>query len=299
LCAFGAPAAPNRHPDPERDIARDVRQEDEQAPPELGLRKQIGLAADLDPRQVDEAHQAQPEDVRDSLEEKEGQHADLRREDTRRVTIRAKLYAAIVMTILGPVITIGVAFAAFQSLSDRFDEVSARSDRQALALELKYAVTDVNGWQTAYGYDDGASRPQFERSAQNVRRLLAEAQRTLTEPRERAILARLRTSFDAFMALDVVAYRALQAGQDRRVKQIFLGPEIRNFEAMAAAAGQLAAEEQRRNDEVERAFDQRLTDAKKSLVVVGLGAGVLIVLLLLTASDIARLALEQQASREP
>jgi hypothetical protein len=214
------------------------------------------------------------------------------------VTIRAKLYAAIVMTVLGPLVTIGVAFAAFQSLSDDFDEVTARSDRQALALELKYAVTDVNGWQTAYGYDDGASRPQFERSAQNVRRLLTEAQRTLTEPRERAILARLRSSFDAFMDLDVVAYRALRAGQDQRVKQIFLGPEIRNFEAMAAAAGQLAAEEQRRNDEVERGFDQRLTDAKKSLVVVGLGAGVLIVLLLLTASDIARLALEQQASRD-
>ena len=67
---------------------------------------------------------------------------------------------------------------------------------------------------------------------------------------------------------------------------------------MAAAAGDLAAEEQRRNDQVERAFDQRLTDAKKALVVVGLGAGVLIVLLLLTASDIARLALEQQANRE-
>ena len=132
------------------------------------------------------------------------------------MTIRAKLYAAIVMTILGPVITIAVAFAAFQSLSDRFDEVSARSDRLALALELKYAVTDVNGWQTAYGYDDGASRPQFERSAQNVRRLLAVAHRTLTEPRERAILARLQSSFDAFMALDVVAYRALQRGPATR-----------------------------------------------------------------------------------
>ena len=91
------------------------------------------------------------------------------------------------------------------------------------------------------------SRPQFERSAQNVRRLLAVADRRLTEPRERAILARLQSSFDAFMALDVVAYRALQAGQERRVKRIFLGPEIRNFEAMAAAASQLAAEEGRRN----------------------------------------------------
>jgi hypothetical protein len=215
------------------------------------------------------------------------------------VTIRVKLYAAMVMTVLGPVITIAVAFAAFQSLSDRFDEVSARSERQALALEIKYAVTDVNGWQTAYGYDDGASRPKFERSAQNVRRLLATAQRELTEPRERALLARLRTSFGAFMRLDVVAYRALRAGQERRVKQIFLGPEIRNFEAMAAAASQLAAEEERRTAQVQRQFDQRLTDAKKTLLVVGLGAGVLIVLLLLTASDIARLALEQQASRDP
>jgi hypothetical protein len=215
------------------------------------------------------------------------------------VTIRAKLYLAMVMTVLGPVVTIGVAFAAFSSLSDRFDEVSARSDRQALALEIKFAVTDVNGWQTAYGYDDGRSRPQFERSARNVRRLLATAQRELTEPRERAILARLRSSFDAFMRLDVVAYRALRAGQEDRVRELFLGPEIRNFEAMASAAGQLAAEEARRNAEVEQTFDDRLSDAKKALVVVGLGAGVLIILLLLTASDIARLALERHAEREP
>jgi hypothetical protein len=215
------------------------------------------------------------------------------------VTIRAKLYAAMVMTVLGPVITIAVAFAAFQSLSDRFDDVSARSRRQALALELKYAVTDVNGWQTAYGYDNGRSRPQFERSAENVMRLLATAQRELTEPRERALLAQLRTSFAEFMRLDVVAYRALRAGREARVRQIFLGPEIRNFEAMAAAAGDLAAEEARRNAEEERRFDKRLSDAKKALVVVGLGAGVLIILLLLTASDIARLALERQAEREP
>jgi hypothetical protein len=215
------------------------------------------------------------------------------------VTIRAKLYAAMVMTVLGPVVTIGVAFAAFQSLSDRFDEVADRSDRQALGLEIKFAVTDVNGWQTAYGYDNGRSRPQFERSAQNVRKLLAIAQRELAEPRERTILARLRSSFDAFMRLDVVAYRALRAGQEERVRQIFLGPEIRNFEAMANAAGQLASEEARRNAEVERSFDDRLSDAKKTLVVVGLGAGVLIILLLLTASDIARLALERHAEREP
>ena len=211
------------------------------------------------------------------------------------MTIRVKLYAAIVMTVLGPVITIAVAFAAFQSLSDRFDEVADRSHRQALALELKFAVTDLNGWQTAYGYDDGRSRPQFERSARAARELLATAERELAEPDERALLDRLRTSFEEFMRQDGVAFEALQAGRQERVRQILLGPEIRNFEAMATAASRLADVEASRNADVEQRFDERLTDAKKALVVVGLGAGVLIVLLLLTASDIARLALERQA----
>lgn len=215
------------------------------------------------------------------------------------MTIRSKLYAAIAVTIAGLALTAGVGIWGMNRLSDQFDGVQQAADDRALALQVKFAIADFNGWQTAYGYDNGRSRPQFERSAQNVMRLLATAQRELTEPRERALLAQLRTSFAEFMRLDVVAYRALRAGREARVRQIFLGPEIRNFEAMAAAAGDLAAEEARRNAEEERRFDKRLSDAKKALVVVGLGAGVLIILLLLTASDIARLALERQAEREP
>ena len=167
------------------------------------------------------------------------------------MTIRAKLYAAIVMTILGPVITIAVAFAAFQSLSDHFDEVSARSDRLALALEIKYAVTDVNGWQTAYGYDErrepaavralGAERQAAARRRRSTAHRTARARDPRAPAHARSTRSWRWTS---------VAYRALLAGQERRVKRIFLGPEIRNFEAMAAAASQLAAEEQRRNDEV-------------------------------------------------
>ena len=79
------------------------------------------------------------------------------------MTIRAKLYVAILLTVLGPVITIAVALHGMQRLGDRFDEVQQRADHRALALDLKFDVTDFNGWQTAYGYDDGASRPRFER----------------------------------------------------------------------------------------------------------------------------------------
>jgi hypothetical protein len=44
-------------------------------------------------------------------------------------------------------------------LGDRFEEVRDRARHEALARELKFGVTDVNGRQTAYGYDGGRSRP--------------------------------------------------------------------------------------------------------------------------------------------
>ncbi len=124
-----------------------------------------------------------------------------------------------------------------EQLGDRFDEVQNRAERRALALDLKFGVTDFNGWQTAYGYDDGASRGRFTASVRAFRRDLAEARGVLTDAQERRDLRALSTSFDQFMALDAEAFAALERGDDQRVKQIFLGPELRLFDSMAARAG--------------------------------------------------------------
>ena len=210
------------------------------------------------------------------------------------MTIRAKLYAAIAMTILVPLVTIGVALQSFGALADRFDEVSRRGADQALALELKFAVTDANGWQTAYGYDGGRSREPFLRSSEAVRRLLEAAPRAFGEPAERALIGRLRAGFAAFMELDVVAYRALRAGQTERVRRIFLGPEIENFRTMAQAADGLARVQARQVTAARGAFAEERRSARRRLVAVALGAGVLIVLLLVTAQDVARAALERR-----
>jgi hypothetical protein len=210
------------------------------------------------------------------------------------VTIRAKLYAAIVMTVLGPVATIAVALNGMSGLDDRFGDVQERAVRQSLALELKFGVTDLNGWQTAYGYDGGRSRPRFEQSRAQVRRDVAQATRTLTDPRERAILRRLQTGLQGFLQLDDVAYAALRRDRDDLVRRIFLGPEIARFEAMASAAADLAAYEARQAVATRQAFADEHRDARRALVAVGLGAGVLIVLLLVTAQDVARAALERR-----
>ena len=208
------------------------------------------------------------------------------------MTIRAKLYAAIVLTILGPLATTAVALHGMGQMGDRFDEVQERSAHEAVALQLKFAVTDVNGWQTAYGYDNGGSRPVFEQVVRDFRRDLRRAAARLTDRRERELVGELRRDFDAFMALDRVAYRALQAGREQRVRDIFLGPEIARFDAMKVTAEALAAYERERAAAADRAFDDARDDARKRLITVALGAGIVIVLLLITASDVARMALE-------
>ncbi len=214
------------------------------------------------------------------------------------MTIRAKLYAAIVLTILGPLATTAVALTGMAQMGDRFDEVRQRADHESLARELKFGVTDVNGWQTAYGYDEGGLRVRFVRSADELQRNLDRAAQTLTGAREEELLARLDSQFQSFMALDAVAWKSLQAGDTERTKQILLGPELRRFEAMAATADELAAYESDAAAAAKSAFDDAHDDARRRLIAVGLGAAVVIVLLLVTANDIARMALEGERVRE-
>lgn len=214
------------------------------------------------------------------------------------MTIRAKLYLAILLTVIAPVITIAVALNGMSRLGDRFDEVQERSERRALALDLKYGVTDVNGWQTAYGYDDGASRGRFLRSVRIFRADLREASLRLTSPAEQRVLDPLRADFAQFMRLDSVAFDALQRGDEARVKRIFLGPELELFDKMAMHAQELAGYEARQAGATEKAFDDSREDSRRGLIAVALGALLVILLLLVTASDIARLALDRAHVRE-
>jgi hypothetical protein len=211
---------------------------------------------------------------------------------SRPVTIRAKLYVAILLTVLGPVITIAVALHGMQRLGDRFDEVQDRAEQRALALDLKFDVTDLNGWQTAYGYDGGESRPRFERSVRQFRADLGAARNELTDPRETRLLNDIRATFEEFMRLDAEAYSALRRGDEARVKEIFLGPELELFDDMAQRADELARYEARGASATEKAFDDSREDSRRGLIAVALGAALVIILLLTTASDIARAALE-------
>jgi hypothetical protein len=206
------------------------------------------------------------------------------------VTIRSKLYAAIVVTLAGLALTVGVGIWGMSRLADRFDAVRGAADDRALALELRFDVTDFNGWQTAYGYDNGRSRPIFLRSVAAFRGDLARARVELDRPSEQALVRQISGAFREFMRVDARAYAALRAGRTTEVRRLFLGPEIANFEHASAAAQRLAELEAARADAEDRKFTDSRRDALRYLIAASILAALLVAILLVTAVDLARTA---------
>ena len=206
------------------------------------------------------------------------------------MTIRTKLYGAMVVTTAGLALVVGLGFWGMNRLDDHFGAARGAADDRSLALGLKYDITDLNGWQTAYGYDNGVSRPIFLRSVAAFRRDDARATELLTSPAERLQLARIRAAFNDFMRLDDDAFAAVQAGRDQRVRDILLGPEIRNFQRAARASDQLATFEAQRSANENDQFVDARREIQRLMVIAALVAGLFVLILLVTANDLARLA---------
>jgi hypothetical protein len=214
------------------------------------------------------------------------------------MTIRARLYSAIVVTVAGLALTAGAGIWAMNRLGDRFDGVQAAADARALALQLKFDVTDVNGWQTAYGYDNGRSRPIFLRAVARCRATLARARTELRRPEEVRSVDEIESAFNDFMRLDDRAFAALQAGRTEEVRRIFLGPELTIFDRAARAAQRLAVAEDAHASAQERAFRDARKDALRILLLAALVTAALVAVLLVTAIDLARSA-EQALAGKP
>jgi methyl-accepting chemotaxis protein len=206
------------------------------------------------------------------------------------VTIRSKLYAAVGVTIAGLALTVGVGIWAMSDLAGRFDAVQRSADDRALALRLKFDIADFNGWQTAYGYDNGKSRPIFLRSVERFRRDLVVARAELHDPAEQRLLRRITNAFDEFMRVDAQAFAALRAGRAGEVRRLFLGPEIANFQRAAAAAQALATLEAGRARAEDGTFREARKDALRYLILAGILAALVVGILLATAVDLARSA---------
>jgi hypothetical protein len=64
----------HREPRAEDEVARHVKEHDQQEPPRLDLEVQVGLVLDVDPNQVERASEREQQDHRDALEDHEEEH---------------------------------------------------------------------------------------------------------------------------------------------------------------------------------------------------------------------------------
>ena len=192
------------------------------------------------------------------------------------MTIRAKLYAAIVLTILGPLATTAVALPRHVQMGDRSRRGAGARGRLGRSRSSSSSrVTDMNGWQTAYGYDNGRSRPVFERSRPRARRCGRAPPRSRTRG-ERGQLAGLsarvrRPSWPSTRRLPGAPRGASSACAD-----IFLGPEIARFSADGGHRGRSWPRYQAPRDGRPTA-DPSTTPPRRTpqrLITVALGAGI-------------------------
>ena len=141
--------------------------------------------------------------------------------------------------------------------------------------------------------------PIFLASVARFRADLARAKERLGRPQETRLLEQVELAFTEFMRLDAVAWRALEAGRTAEVRRLFLGREITNFQRAANAAQQLAAQEDSRAAAEERSFRSAKKDALRFLILAAIVAGLLVAILLVTASDLAKAAERSLGEAQP
>ena len=179
------------------------------------------------------------------------------------MTIRAKLYAAIVLTVLGPLATTAVALNGIRRWATASTRCGKRSQHEALARELKFQVTDMNGGRPPTATPAAPCR----RGSRLGRRAPAELEAAPKDVHRRArgrALNEQQGDF-AFMELDAVAWHALQARQTRRASNGSCSvPSCGRFETMADTAGRARHhEEQQATATTENSFNHARDDARK------------------------------------
>ena len=208
------------------------------------------------------------------------------------MAIRTKLYAAILVTVLGLTVAAGVGIWGMSRVGDRFDAVQHAAAASSLALQLKFDVTDFNGWQTAYGYDNGRSRPSSCARSPGFRTDLAHARASLSSPGERRLLRPDRVRVRRLHA-------ARRGGVRRRSERADGGGEAtparaRDRELSPCGGGlrqSLASLESSKASRDENAsFRDTRRDALRLLLIATLVTGLFVVILLVTANDLARTA---------
>jgi methyl-accepting chemotaxis protein len=204
----------------------------------------------------------------------------------RQLSIRTRLIGGFLITalIIGVIIVMSMTGSAGEERASNTNR--AYLVLQHDALTVQYRAADWNGWQTAYALDaalrtgDGSSRRSFEQATAALR---ADIERLSGDQgvseSDRAKLQQIRVGVDAFLSVDAQIWAAYQSGDPAAVRAAnvqVLGAEIQNYQRVADAAGQLAADIDKRAADASAAAVRDAHTRRNLLVAVGVAIAILL-----------------------
>jgi diguanylate cyclase (GGDEF)-like protein len=158
--------------------------------------------------------------------------------------------------------------------------VGVANARSQAADQLRFAAADMRAAQQAYVLGGDTNRPDFDRSLSRFEAALDTLRNTAVDPVEHALIQKIATGYQTFLATDQLIWSAFQEDHFDLARNLTLGAENLDFGFMADDATQYSTRaENSRVDAVER-FHKASNEARS----LGVGLGVVALLVMTVAS---------------
>lgn len=181
---------------------------------------------------------------------------------------------AIGFSAAGAVVALVVA-ATLWSI-DRADQANSLQHHASLgrelATQLQYTASDMRAEQLAYVAGKGAGRDQFEAAAGRFEKALDNLRTHAATPAQSALVTKIATGYQTFLAIDQLILDELQAGNPETAGNLTLGAEQIGFTLMAADAATFSRESTLFETSARHAFDDTVEHLRTAAISLGLFA---------------------------
>ncbi|MCU1360398.1 MAG: hypothetical protein JWN99_1687 [Ilumatobacteraceae bacterium] len=197
------------------------------------------------------------------------------------VPVGRKLFIgfATLTCVLG--LVIGCLFLTVARLGNANDRiVDVAGARSEAASHLRFAAAELRAAQQAYVLDWPTTRAPFDQAVGGFEAALQELRDSGGDPVERALIQKIATGYQTFLATDQLIWEALQSGQSLLARHLTLGPESLAFGFMAADATTVAGLAETGRVAAVTSFDSTSRHAR----VLGIALGVIALIVMTLAS---------------
>jgi diguanylate cyclase (GGDEF)-like protein len=176
-------------------------------------------------------------------------------------------------------LVIGCLFLTVSRLGSAHDHIlEVVSTRSGAASQLRFAAAELRAAQQAHVLDPTSSRTEFDQANSRFESALDKLRVGGGGPVETALIQKIATGHQTFLATDQLITAALQADEPELARNLTLGPEGLAFGFMAEDASAYAQHAEADRLVAVAGFDRTSSDARK--LGVGLGLAALLVMVL-------------------